>query len=159
MRFIICPVGVFSEVFLAETTVNRTHNLLQSPGLSVHVCYMTSNWEKEVLSISGVMTEVRENFSLYQEIYLSGMHAFHFLSEGFWELMHFLIHLFYFLFSYILTRSYKWKEQSKWATHFNPFISSQTRSLYVDVIFNCWFYSKAGCFSTEFRCLKIDATH
>ena len=70
LKFIVCSVGVFSKVFLAEAVANRTHNQPLSPGLSVHKCYPTSSWEKEVLSISIVTAEVRENFSL-----VPGRHA------------------------------------------------------------------------------------
>ena len=62
LKFIVYPVGVFSETFLAEAAVKITHNPPLSPGLSEHVCYPDSSREKEVLSIS-----VRENFSLIPE--------------------------------------------------------------------------------------------
>ena len=40
--FVVCPVGVFSKVFLAETVVNRIHILPLSPGLSSHVCFLAN---------------------------------------------------------------------------------------------------------------------
>ena len=64
LKLIVYPVGVFNEVFLAETAANRTHNLQLSPGLSIHVCYSASSLEEDVLLISVVTAEVWENFSL-----------------------------------------------------------------------------------------------
>ena len=46
LKFVVCPVGVFSEVSLAETAANRAHNLQLSPGLKEHVCYPASIREK-----------------------------------------------------------------------------------------------------------------
>ena len=37
-KFMVCLVGVSSEVRLAEAAVKRTHNQPQSPGLREHVC-------------------------------------------------------------------------------------------------------------------------
>ena len=74
LKFVACPVDVFSEAFLAEAAANRTHNLPLIPRLSENVCYPDISREKEVLSISVLTAEVRDNFSLVLES-LSFRHA------------------------------------------------------------------------------------
>ena len=43
LKFIVCSVGIFSEVCLAEVATNRTCNLSLSTGLGKHVCYLASS--------------------------------------------------------------------------------------------------------------------
>ena len=101
LKFIICPVVVFSKVFFVEAAVNRTHNTLLSPGLRIHVCYPLSSQEKAVLSISVVTAEVRENsFLVPGSLSFWHIYIFCFLLKGFWELQHFKNLFILFLFPF-----------------------------------------------------------